>query len=200
MPLDYLQKNYAIKTGIHPAISTDKNIETMEKQLRRIGGSWDWDYEIKTCKEDYYKWTQWMFLKLYEKGLAYKKEAPVNFCPSCNTVLANEQVIAGNCERCGSTVIRKNMSQWFFKITDYAEELLNDLDKLDWPDRTKNLQRNWIGKSVGAYVDFKVDGTNEKFTVFTTRSDTLFGATYCVLAPELPLVDKITTKEQKEAL
>ena len=193
-------ENYAIKTGIHPAISTDKNIETMEKQLRRIGGSWDWDYEIKTCKEDYYKWTQWMFLKLYKKGLAYKKEAPVNFCPSCNTVLANEQVIAGNCERCGSTVIRKNMSQWFFKITDYAEELLNDLDKLDWPDRTKNLQRNWIGKSVGAYVDFKVDGTNEKFTVFTTRSDTLFGATYCVLAPELPLVDKITTKEQKEAV
>ena len=193
-------ENYAIKTGIHPAISTDKNIETMEKQLRRIGGSWDWDYEIKTCKEDYYKWTQWMFLKLYEKGLAYKKEAPVNFCPSCNTVLANEQVIAGNCERCGSTVIRKNMSQWFFKITDYAEELLNDLDKLDWPDRTKNLQRNWIGKSVGAYVDFKVDGTNEKFTVFTTRSDTLFGATYCVLAPELPLVDKITTKEQKETV
>ena len=193
-------ENYAIKTGIHPAISTDKNIETMEKQLRRIGGSWDWDYEIKTCKEDYYKWTQWMFLKLYEKGLAYKKEAPVNFCPSCNTVLANEQVIAGNCERCGSTVIRKNMSQWFFKITDYAEELLNDLDKLDWPDRTKNLQRNWIGKSVGAYVDFKVDGTDEKFTVFTTRSDTLFGATYCVLAPELPLVDKITTKEQKEAV
>ena len=193
-------ENYAIKTGIHPAISTDKNIETMEKQLRRIGGSWDWDYEIKTCKEDYYKWTQWMFLKLYEKGLAYKKEAPVNFCPSCNTVLANEQVVAGNCERCGSTVIRKNMSQWFFKITDYAEELLNDLDKLDWPDRTKNLQRNWIGKSVGAYVDFKVDGTNEKFTVFTTRSDTLFGATYCVLAPELPLVDKITTKEQKEAV
>ena len=193
-------ENYAIKTGIHPAISTDKNIETMEKQLNRIGGSWDWDYEIKTCKEDYYKWTQWMFLKLYEKGLAYKKEAPVNFCPSCNTVLANEQVISGNCERCGSTVIRKNMSQWFFKITDYAEELLSDLDKLDWPDRTKNLQRNWIGKSVGAYVDFKVDGTDEKFTVFTTRCDTLFGATYCVLAPELPLVDKITTSLQKEAV
>ena len=193
-------ENYAIKTGIHPAISTDKNIETMEKQLSRIGGSWDWDYEIKTCKEDYYKWTQWMFLKLYEKGLAYKKEAPVNFCPSCNTVLANEQVISGSCERCGSTVIRKNMSQWFFKITDYAEELLNDLDKLDWPDRTKNLQRNWIGKSVGAYVDFKVDGTDEKFTVFTTRCDTLFGATYCVLAPELPLVDKITTPLQKEVV
>ena len=191
-------ENYAIKTGIHPAISTDKNIETMEKQLRGIGGSWDWDYEVKTCKEDYYKWTQWMFLKLYEHGLAYKKEAPVNFCPSCNTVLANEQVVSGACERCGTMVVRKNMSQWFFKITDYAEELLQDLDKLDWPERTKNLQRNWIGRSEGAYVTFKVADRNEEFTVFTTRCDTLFGATYCVLAPELPLVDKIVTKEQKK--
>ena len=193
-------ENYAIKTGIHPAISTDKNIETMEKQLKGIGGSWDWDYEVKTCKEDYYKWTQWMFLKLYEHGLAYKKEAPVNFCPSCNTVLANEQVISGACERCGTMVVRKNMSQWFFKITDYAEELLNDLDKLDWPDRTKNLQRNWIGRSEGAYVTFKVADSDEEFTVFTTRCDTLFGATYCVLAPELPLVDKIVTEEQKSAV
>ena len=193
-------ENYAIKTGIHPAISTDKNIETMEKQLKGIGGSWDWDYEVKTCKEDYYKWTQWMFLKLYEHGLAYKKEAPVNFCPSCNTVLANEQVISGACERCGTMVVRKNMSQWFFKITDYAEELLNDLDKLDWPERTKNLQRNWIGRSEGAYVTFKVVDSDEEFTVFTTRCDTLFGATYCVLAPELPLVDKIVTDEQKSAV
>lgn len=193
-------ENYAIKTGIHPAISTDKNIETMEKQLKGIGGSWDWDYEVKTCKEDYYKWTQWMFLKLYEHGLAYKKEAPVNFCPSCNTVLANEQVISGACERCGTMVVRKNMSQWFFKITDYAEELLNGLDKLDWPDRTKNLQRNWIGRSEGAYVTFKVADSDEEFTVFTTRCDTLFGATYCVLAPELPLVDKIVTEDQKVAV
>lgn len=193
-------ENYAIKTGVHPAISTDKNIETMEGQLQRIGGSWDWDYEIKTCKEDYYKWTQWMFLQLYKNGLAYKKEAPVNFCPSCNTVLANEQVIAGECERCGSSVVRKNMSQWFFKITDYAEELLNDLDKLDWPERTKSLQRNWIGKSVGAYVDFKVEDSDLSFTVFTTRCDTLFGATYCVLAPEHDIVDLITTAEQKEAV
>lgn len=191
-------ENYAIKTGIHPKISTDKNIETMEEQLKKIGGSWDWNHEVITCNKDYYKWTQWMFLKMYEHNLAYKKEAPVNYCPSCNTVLANEQVVAGECERCGTTVIRKKMSQWFFKITDYAEELLNDLDKLDWPEKTKSLQRNWIGKSNGAYVDFKVDGTNEKFTVFTTRADTLFGATYCVLAPELDLVDKITTKEQKE--
>ena len=193
-------ENYAIKTGVHPAISTDKNIETMENQLRRIGGSWDWDYEVKTCKEDYYKWTQWLFLKFYEKGLAYKKEAPVNFCPKCQTVLANEQVISGECERCGTVVVRKNMSQWFFKITDYAEELLNDIDKLDWPERTKVLQRNWIGKSNGAYVDFKVDGTDKTFRVFTTRCDTLFGATYCVLAPEHELVDLITTEEQKEAV
>lgn len=193
-------ENYAIKTGVHPAISTDKNIETMEGQLERIGGSWDWDYEIKTCKEDYYKWTQWMFLQLYKHGLAYKKEAPVNWCPKCKTVLANEQVISGECERCSSSVIRKDMSQWFFKITDYAEELLTGLDNLDWPERTKSLQRNWIGKSVGAYVDFKVSETDLGFRVFTTRCDTLFGATYCVLAPEHELVDKITTPEQKETV
>ena len=191
-------ENYAIKTGIHPRISTEKNIATMEQQLKAIGGSWDWRHEVVTCREDYYKWTEWMFLQLYKHGLAYKKEAHVNWCPSCNTVLANEQVVSGECERCGSTVIRKKMSQWFFKITEYAEELLQDLDKLDWPEKTKILQRNWIGKSNGAYVDFKVKDHEESFTVFTTRADTLFGATYCVLAPEHELVDKITTKEQKE--
>lgn len=191
-------ENYAIKTGVHPSISTEKNIATMEEQLKRIGGSWDWNHEVVTCRPDYYKWTQWMFLKLYEKGLAYKKEAPVNYCPSCNTVLANEQVVSGACERCGTEVVRKNMSQWFFKITDYADELLSGLDSLNWPLKTKTLQRNWIGKSNGAYVDFKVLNTEEKFQVFTTRADTLFGATYCVLAPEHPLVDKIVTKEQKE--
>ena len=191
-------ENYAIKTGIHPRISTEKNIETMEKQLRKMGAMFDWSHEIVTCREDYYKWTQWMFLKLYENGLAYKKEAPVNWCDKCKTVLANEQVISGECERCGTTVIRKNMSQWFFKITKYAEELLEDLNKLDWPEKTKILQTNWIGKSEGAYVDFKVDGTDEKFTVFTTRCDTLFGATYCVLSPEHELVDKITTPDKKE--
>lgn len=191
-------ENYAIKTGIHPRISTEKNIDTMEHQLRKMGAMFDWSHEIVTCREDYYKWTQWMFLKLYENGLAYKKEAPVNWCDKCKTVLANEQVISGECERCGTTVIRKNMSQWFFKITKYAEELLEDLDKLDWPEKTKILQTNWIGKSVGAYVDFKVDGTDEKFTVFTTRCDTLFGATYCVLSPEHELVDKITTPDKKD--
>ena len=191
-------ENYAIKTGIHPRISTEKNIDTMETQLRKMGAMFDWSHEIVTCREDYYKWTQWMFLKLYENDLAYKKEAPVNWCDKCKTVLANEQVISGECERCGTTVIRKNMSQWFFRITKYAEELLQDLDKLDWPEKTKILQTNWIGKSVGAYVDFKVDGTDDKFTVFTTRCDTLFGATYCVLSPEHELVDKITTPDKKE--
>ena len=161
-------ENYAIKTGIHPQDSTLKNIETMEEQLRHIGAMFDWSKEIKTCMPDYYKWTQWLFLKFYEKGLAYRKEAPVNWCPSCNTVLANEQVVNGACERCGTTVVKKNLTQWFFKITKYAEELLEDLDKLDWPEKTKSLQTNWIGKSEGAYVDFKVDGTDEKFTVFTT--------------------------------
>ena len=191
-------ENYAIKTGIHPRVSTEKNIDTMETQLRKMGAMFDWSHEIVTCREDYYKWTQWMFLKLYENDLAYKKEAPVNWCDKCKTVLANEQVISGECERCGTTVIRKNMSQWFFRITKYAEELLEDLDKLDWPEKTKILQTNWIGKSVGAYVDFKVDGTDDKFTVFTTRCDTLFGATYCVLSPEHELVDKITTPDKKE--
>ena len=191
-------ENYAIKTGIHPSISTEKNIETMEGQLRSIGGSWSWDHEVVTCREDYYKWTQWMFLELYKHGLAYKKEAPVNFCPSCNTVLANEQVIQGECERCGSVVVRKNMSQWFFKITDYAEELLSGLDSLDWPERTKTLQRNWIGKSNGAYVTFQVEHSDKSFEVFTTRADTLFGCTYCVLAPEHELVSEITTPEYKD--
>ena len=191
-------ENYAIKTGIHPKDSTEKNIETMIKQIEAIGGIFDWDNDVITCKEEYYKWTQWMFLKLYKAGKAYKKQAPVNYCPSCNTVLANEQVISGECERCGSSVIRKNLSQWFFKITDYAEELLEDLDDLDWPEKTKNLQRNWIGKSTGAYVNFKVDQTDEKFTVFTTRPDTLYGVTYCVLSPEHELVSKITTEENKE--
>ena len=134
-------ENYAIKTGVHPEDSTIKNIQTMEEQLKKIGAMFDWSHEIKTCMPDYYKWTQWMFLRLYEKGLAYRKEAPVNWCPSCNTVLANEQAAGGVCERCGSTVIKKNLTQWFFKITEYAEELLSGLDKLDWPEKTKLMQR-----------------------------------------------------------
>ena len=191
-------ENYAIKTGVHPKDSTEKNIETMIKQIEAIGGIFDWDNDVITCREEYYKWTQWMFLKLYEHGLAYKKEAPVNFCPSCNTVLANEQVVQGECERCGSIVLRKNLSQWFFKITDYAEELLSGLDDIDWPLKTKSLQKNWIGKSVGTNVTFDIKDNGKTFDVFTTRVDTLYGCTYCVLAPENPLVGEITTDEYRE--
>ena len=191
-------ENYAIKTGIHPKDSTEKNIETMIKQIEAIGGIFDWDNDVITCREEYYKWTQWMFLQLYKHDLAYKKEAPVNYCPSCNTVLANEQVIGGECERCGSTVIRKNLSQWFFKITKYADELLEGLDTIDWPEKTKSLQKNWIGKSEGALVNFTIKDSEETFDVFTTRVDTLYGCTYCVLAPENPLVDIITKEEYKE--
>ena len=193
-------ENYAIKTGIHPEDSTLKNIETMKKQLDEMGGSYDWDYSVETCMPDYYKWTQWLFLQLYKAGLAYKKEAPVNWCDSCKTVLANEQVIDGKCERCGTAVERKKLAQWFFKITDYAEELLQDLDKLDWPEPTKKIQVNWIGKSEGAEVTFKGENGDFEFNVFTTRVDTINGVTYVVVAPESELVQKITTEDQKEAV
>ena len=192
-------ENYAIKTGIHPEDSTLKNIETMEKQLQAMGAMFDWDYEIKTCLPDYYRWTQWCFLQLYKNGLAYRKQAPVNWCESCNTVLANEQVVDGGCERCGTSVVRKNLTQWFFKITDYAERLLQNLDGLDWPEKTKMMQRNWIGKSTGGEITFKLEN-GESFTVFTTRADTLYGCTYAVLAPEHPLTLKITTDAQKAAV
>ena len=192
-------ENYAIKTGIHPKDSTITNIETMERQLKAMGASFDWNFELKTCMPEYYKWTQWCFLQLYKHGLAYRKEAPVNWCPNCNTVLANEQVVEGCCERCHTPVTRKHLTQWFFKITDYAEELLSGLDTIDWPERTKLMQRNWIGKSKGGEVKFQIDGGGD-FTVFTTRADTLFGCTYVILSPEHPLVDSITTPENKEAI
>ena len=194
-------ENYAIKTGIHPKDSTEKNIETMEKQLRAMGAMFDWSAEIITCEEDYYKWTQWLFLQLYKKGLAYRKNALVNWCPSCETVLANEQVIGGECERCGSTVLRKDMTQWFLKITDYAEELLSDLDGLNWPEKTKLMQKNWIGKSTGCEILFACE-TGDDITVFTTRPDTVFGVNYVVLAPEHPLVEKLKAAhpEQGEAI
>ncbi len=193
-------ENYAIKTGIHPEESTLKNIETMEGQLRRIGATYDWDYEIKTCTPEYYKWTQWMFLQLYKHGLAYRKEAPVNWCPSCNTVLANEQAQGGVCERCGSQVTHKNLNQWFFKITDYADELLEGIDRLDWPEKTKAMQKNWIGRSYGGEIEFDVKGSDVKLKVFTTRADTVYGVTYVVLAPESPIVDIITAPEQRAAV
>lgn len=193
-------ENYAIKTGIHPEDSTLKNIETMEKQLKELGATFDWDYEIKTCTPEYYKWTQWLFLQLYKAGLAYRKNAPVNWCPKCNTVLANEQVINGTCERCESEVTKRDLTQWFFKITAYAQELIDKLDTLDWPEKTKKIQTNWIGRSEGAEIGFKVADSDLSFKVFTTRADTLYGVTYVVLAPENPLVDKITTAENKAAV
>ncbi|MBQ4268291.1 MAG: leucine--tRNA ligase [Clostridia bacterium] len=191
-------ENYAIKTGIHPKDSTEKNIATMEVQLRNMGAMFDWTAEIKTCEEDYYKWTQWLFLQLYKKGLAYRKEALVNWCPGCETVLANEQVIDGKCERCNSVVLRKDMTQWFFKITDYAEELLSDLDGLDWPEKTKLMQKNWIGKSTGCEIEFACE-TGDTITVFTTRPDTVYGVNYVVLAPEHPLVEKLKAAHPEQA-
>ena len=190
-------ENYAIKTGVHPQDSTLHNIEVMEQQLKNIGAMFDWDHEIKTCLPDYYKWTQWIFCQLYKRGLAYRKKAPVNWCPSCNTVLANEQVVDGHCERCESQVIKKDLTQWFFKITAYADELLEGLDTLDWPEKTKAMQRNWIGKSQGGEITFDLADNSGSFNVFTTRADTLFGCTYVVLAPEHPLVKKITTKDRQ---
>jgi len=192
-------ENYAIKTGVHPQDSTLQNIEDIRKQLKAMGCMYDWDAELMTCVPEYYKWNQWLFLQLYKNGLAYRKKAPVNWCPSCQTVLANEQVQAdGTCERCGTPVIRKDLTQWFFKITKYAEDLLQGLEKIDWPEKTKIMQTNWIGKSTGTEVIFSIEGHDEKITVFTTRPDTLFGVTYMVLAPEHELVEKLTAGEYKE--
>jgi leucyl-tRNA synthetase len=194
-------ENYAIKTGVHPKDSTLKNIKDIRDMMKQMGGMYDWDAELMTCVPEYYKWNQWLFLQLYKKGLAYRKNAPVNWCPSCQTVLANEQVLSdGNCERCGTTVIQKNLTQWFFKITNYVDELLEGLENIDWPEKTKLMQKNWIGKSIGAEVEFAIEGSNEKITVFTTRPDTLFGVTYVVLAPEKELVQRITKREFKDAV
>ncbi len=193
-------ENYAIKTGIHPKDSTMKNIETMRIQLKNMGAMFNFENEIITCNPEYYKWTQWLFLKLYENQLAYRKNAPVNFCPSCNTVLANEQVIDNQCERCSSEIEKKNLTQWFFKITQYADELVDKLESLDWPEKTKAMQKNWIGRSFGTIVNFNVSGMDKNFDVFTTRVDTLMGVSYVVLAPEHPLVLEITTKENLESV
>lgn len=185
-------ENAAIKHGIHPSKWTWENITNMKKQLKELGISYDWNREVASCHPDYYKWTQWFFLKFYEKGLAYKKKAPVNWCPSCATVLANEQVIDGECERCGTSVEKRELSQWFFKITDYADRLLQDLEKLPgWPEKVKTMQHNWIGKSEGVEIIFKAERTGDEIPVFTTRQDTVFGVTYIVFAPEHPLVIKL---------
>ena len=194
-------ENYAIKTGVHPKDSTFTNIDDIRKQLKNMGCMYDWDAELMTCVPEYYKWNQWLFIQMYKKGLAYRKKAPVNWCPSCQTVLANEQVHGeGECERCGTTVEQKNLTQWFLKITNYADELLDGLKTIDWPEKTKLMQENWIGKSYGAQINFKIDGRGEEFTVFTTRPDTLFGATYMVLSPEHPLVEEIATPENLPAI
>lgn len=193
-------EQYALDTGNSPAAFTLKNIANFKRQIQELGFSYDWDREINTTDPNYYKWTQWIFTKLYEKGLAYIDEVAVNWCPALGTVLANEEVIDGKSERGGHPVVRKPMKQWMLKITAYADRLLEDLEDLDWPDSIKEMQRNWIGRSEGAEVEFNVDGHNEAFTVFTTRPDTLFGVSYTALAPEHPLVQKITTAEQKEVV
>ncbi len=191
-------ENAAIKKGIHPAESTEENISEIRKQLKEIGAMYDWSKEINTSNPEYYKWTQWLFLLLYKNGLAYRKKAPVNWCPSCKTVLANEQVVEGSCERCSSEVMQKDLEQWFFRITEYADKLLEGLDRIEWPEKTVIMQKNWIGKSKGAAITFPVDGYDDSMEVFTTRPDTLWGVTYMVLAPEHPLVEKLTTKEHKK--
>ena len=195
-------ENYAIKTGTHPRITTKKNIDTFRRQIQSFGFSYDWDRELATSDVEYYRWTQWIFLQLYKRGLAYETEAPINWCPSCLTGLANEEVKEGCCDRCGAQVVRKNVRQWMLKITAYAERLLDDLETLDWPQSVKTMQQNWIGKSTGAEIDFELAAphTGEKITVYTTRPDTIFGATYLVLAPEHPLVMRIVSGEQKEAV
>ena len=198
-------ENYAIKTGTHPATTTNANIEHFTQQIKALGFSYDWDREIRTCTPDYYKWTQWIFLQLFKKGLAYEAQTPINWCPSCLTGLANEEVKEGHCDRCGAQVTHKVIRQWILKITAYADRLLEDLDGLDWPESVKAMQRNWIGRSEGAEVNFTVadkDGkpTDQKLTVYTTRCDTLFGATYMVISPEHKLVSSLTTAEQKEAV
>lgn len=193
-------EQYALDTGNDPEEFTAKNIETFRRQINSLGFSYDWEREINTTDPDYYKWTQWIFIKLYEKGLAYEAEVAVNWCPELGTVLANEEVIDGKSERGGHPVVRKPMKQWMLRITAYAERLLEDLELVDWPESIKDMQRNWIGKSVGASVQFSVQESDQQFTVFTTRPDTLFGSTYCVLAPELDLVKTITTLEQKESV
>ncbi|MGM0126160.1 leucine-tRNA ligase [Enterococcus sp. AZ194] len=193
-------EQYALDTGNDPAEFTKKNIETFRRQINALGFSYDWNRELNTTDPEYYKWTQWIFTKLYEKGLAYEAEVAVNWVPELGTVISNEEVIDGKSERGGYDVIRKPMRQWMLKITAYADRLLDDLETVDWPESIKEMQRNWIGRSVGANVDFKIAGTEDSFTVFTTRPDTLFGATYAVLAPELELVKRITTSKQKEAV
>ncbi len=193
-------ENYAIKMGIHPAISTAENVKNIKRQINQIAAIYDWDMEVNTTDPKFYKWTQWIFVQMFKKGLAYEKEMPINWCPSCKTGLANEEVVDGKCERCHSEVTKKNLKQWMLKITEYGDRLLDDLDRLDWPEKVKKMQTEWIGRSYGAEVDFPVDGRDEKITVYTTRPDTLYGATFMVLAPEHPLASSLATDETRAAV
>ncbi len=193
-------ENYAIKMGVHPAKSTAENVANIKNQINDIAAIYDWDMEVNTTDPAFYKWTQWIFVKMFKEGLAYEKEFPINWCPSCKTGLANEEVVNGCCERCGAEVTKKNLRQWMLKITKYAERLLADLDRLDWPEKVKKMQSDWIGKSYGAEIDFAVDGHEERITVYTTRPDTLYGATFMVLAPEHALAASLATPDKKEAV
>lgn len=187
-------ENYAIKTGVHPAISTNANIDNFRRQLKMLGFSFDWDREVKTCDQSYYKWTQWMFIRMFNKGLAYKAEVPINWCPSCKVALANEEVVNGSCERCGEVTSKKNKSQWMMRITRYADRLIEDLKEVNFIDPVVAQQTNWIGRSYGAEINFEITGTQDRLEVFTTRADTLFGATYMVISPEHPLINKYADK------
>ena len=193
-------ENYAIKMGVHPAKSTAENVANIKRQINEIAAIYDWDREVNTTDPKFYKWTQWIFVQMFKKGLAYEKEFPINWCPSCKTGLANEEVVDGKCERCGTPVTKKNLRQWMLRITKYADRLLNDLDKLDWPEKVKKMQSDWIGKSYGAEVNFKVDGSDDNIVVYTTRPDTLYGATFMVLSPEHELAKKLATDDQREAV
>ncbi len=193
-------ENYAIKNKVHPRISTEENIKNIKRQINQIAAIYDWDREVNTTDPEFFKWTQWIFIQMFKKGLAYEKEMPINWCPSCKTGLANEEVVDGKCERCHSEVTKKNLRQWMLKITAYADRLLDDLDKLDWPTKVKKMQTDWIGKSYGAEVDFKIDGRDESITVYTTRPDTLYGATFMVLAPEHAMAKSLATDETKDAV
>ena len=191
-------ENYAIKMGVHPRISTAENVKNIKRQINEISAIYDWDMEVNTTDPDFYKWTQWIFVKMFKEGLAYEKEMPINWCPSCKTGLANEEVVNGSCERCGSPVTKKNLKQWMLRITKYADRLLEDLDKLDWPEKVKKMQSDWIGRSYGAEVDFKIDGRDESITVYTTRPDTLHGATFMVLAPEHAMAKGLATPDRAD--
>ena len=193
-------ENYAIKMGVHPAKSTAENVANIKRQINEIAAIYDWDREVNTTDPAFYKWTQWIFVQMFKKGLAYEKEFPINWCPSCKTGLANEEVVDGACERCGTAVTKKNLRQWMLKITEYAERLLNDLDKLDWPEKVIKMQSEWIGKSYGAEVEFKVEDTDDTIVVYTTRPDTLYGATFMVLSPEHELAKSLATDERRESV